>query len=404
MQQSTITQADLETAIRQKSWTGKFSPALEAAYLSYVRQYHVGYLRSTIIPSLFIYNAFLIADYLLVPDSFGLTLMLHLGMVSIWILVVGLSLKNVHGPVVPQLLAVSIPILMIAQIMMVYSASESVAKEQYQYLAIPIVIYMNVVIRPDRRFALGASALITALYSTTLIVGSAPFSVKLVGISTIIAVAYLTLSANARMERDTRHAFLRRLQDEHHRNQSEEAANRDALTGLSNRRHLDSWVNANWERLAQDNISIAIVMLDIDHFKSLNDRHGHTIGDRCLEKVADLLSKNLRDTSDMAVRYGGEEFLVMLTAADLTTAKQFAERVRHALETMSLDIEEECLYLTASFGVMAGPASSHAIEELIEGADSALYNAKLSGRNRVCPPSRLRKKQSGDDKAAAAAL
>ena len=384
MENRSISPADIEMAIQRKSWNTRFAPVMEKAFIDFTRNYHVGFLRTAIIPSLIIYNLFLFADFLLPPSTFNLSVFLHAG-VSIWILIVGGLLKRFSGFVSQQLLAVSIPIVMVMQILTIYVVSHGENAEHYQYLAIPIIVYMNVFLRPEKRFARAASIFITFIYAVAAFVSEASHVVTMFSMYGMIAVAYLTLSANARMERDTRHAFLRHLQDSHSKSQFQEAANKDALTGLSNRRHLDFWIEVNWPGLARDNISVAVIMIDVDHFKAFNDRHGHKCGDRCLEHVAGIIRGNLRQGNDLAVRYGGEEFLVLIAEADVTTARSYAERVRKALETSRLTVGGDDVSITASFGIIAGSARSHSIDELIEAADSGLYAAKLAGRNRIGP-------------------
>lgn len=154
----------------------------------------------------------------------------------------------------------------------------------------------------------------------------------------------------------------------------------DPLTGLYNQRYLMRDLAA---RLAPArDISIALVMIDVDHFKTVNDRWGHPVGDRALRQVADVLRGRVR-LADSVSRYGGEEFAVVMPGASLAEAQTAAERLRMAVEAMNFMPDGATTYpLTISLGV-ATRAPGGSAEQLIAAADQALYVAKRNGRNRV---------------------
>ena len=129
-------------------------------------------------------------------------------------------------------------------------------------------------------------------------------------------------------------------------------------------------------------------MMDIDHFKRLNDRYGHGAGDLCLKRMASILIAELRTASDGAVRYGGEEFLVVLPGLQLVDAMRVAERIRRSVEKATIPNEGIGLggVVTASFGVASASVGELTAAELIAVADTALYVAKEKGRNQVWPP------------------
>jgi len=135
--------------------------------------------------------------------------------------------------------------------------------------------------------------------------------------------------------------------------------------------------------------SLAVVLMDVDHFKQINDRYGHAIGDQALIHVAETLQDNLRD-NDLLGRYGGEEFLMLLPGATLSQAQNVAERCAEALRRNTMPIAgSPAIKLTASFGVSStGEASAIDAHTLIEEADRAMYTAKHQGRDRVVTYSR----------------
>ncbi|MCC5951861.1 MAG: GGDEF domain-containing protein [Acidimicrobiia bacterium] len=161
----------------------------------------------------------------------------------------------------------------------------------------------------------------------------------------------------------------------------------DPLTGVGNRRRLDADLGALLDRSSTDGEnapSVAVVMMDLDRFKDVNDNHGHPAGDRLLREVADILRAEVRP-GDSVYRYGGEEFCLVLPETTLADAAAVAERIRMAVGQHPLPINAtDRLAVTASFGVAAtDPTVEHAREEVVAQADAALYRAKSAGRDRV---------------------
>jgi diguanylate cyclase (GGDEF)-like protein len=164
----------------------------------------------------------------------------------------------------------------------------------------------------------------------------------------------------------------------------ERVSRTDPLTGLANRRQRDSRLADEWERALRSGGPLAVVAIDVDHFKCFNDAHGHSEGDRCLKAVAEMLQAGLRGPIDLAARHGGEEFMLILPGVDRAGAASIAERVRVMVATCSDDpgfaLPEK---VTISLGVAAiHPAPGRSIHELTIAADAALYRAKMAGRNR----------------------
>jgi two-component system cell cycle response regulator len=165
----------------------------------------------------------------------------------------------------------------------------------------------------------------------------------------------------------------------------ERLAHTDPLTQLLNRRALTDRLQQEMERAMRYDATLALLMVDLDHFKAVNDTHGHLVGDDVLRDVARLLRETIR-TTDVAARYGGEEFLVLLPETDDGGAEAFAERIRVAVEAHPFEGSGgAALRLTASLGVAVFPAPRVVTaEDLLVRADAALYRAKADGRNRVC--------------------
>ena len=157
----------------------------------------------------------------------------------------------------------------------------------------------------------------------------------------------------------------------------------DSLTGLNNRREFELRLGVEHARAARYKRALSVLFVDIDHFKQVNDTHGHAAGDAVLKTLADTLRRQLR-TNDVAARYGGEEFVVILTEIDGHRAKELAERLRHAVAAMVFCLPQgREIKLTISIGVSCYPDCAGTPLELVNYADRALYAAKSSGRNRV---------------------
>ena len=163
-----------------------------------------------------------------------------------------------------------------------------------------------------------------------------------------------------------------------------EMALRDGLTGLYNRRYLEDVFTRELHRVERSGKPLAVVMIDIDHFKRFNDQHGHDAGDFVLSAVARAISNNIRP-SDIACRYGGEELAVVLPETTLECARERVEHMRRAIRETNLAHAGQTLPApTASFGVAVYPAHGAKPADLLKAADQALYRAKQEGRDRVC--------------------
>ena len=205
--------------------------------------------------------------------------------------------------------------------------------------------------------------------------------------------AYLLL-ANWRLERESRRSYVITLrevlqgQDLSVRNLELDAlARRDQLTGLANRRAYDFWISSVWAQQSAQHGQLGLIVVDVDRFKAFNDFYGHAAGDRCLQKIALCLREQLRGTTDLVARLGGEEFAILLPGLNEELCADIAERMRAAVQ--HLELPHPGIGPRGLVSISAGVASHAALAEaspsnLFDAADSALYQAKMSGRDRVC--------------------
>jgi diguanylate cyclase (GGDEF)-like protein len=162
------------------------------------------------------------------------------------------------------------------------------------------------------------------------------------------------------------------------------ASRRDPLTGLENRGAIDDAVQHLWAQASRGAERFAVLLIDVDHFKRINDAYGHAVGDQVLEHVASVIAAQARQ-ADSVGRYGGDEFIIVAAQSTLAGAAQAAERLRVAMEAEHIHARASNLRVTLSIGVAASTNEDTAVADVLARADRALYRAKAKGRNRVEP-------------------
>lgn len=180
-------------------------------------------------------------------------------------------------------------------------------------------------------------------------------------------------------------SLLREIETQKQRHvELEYLATTDPLTGMMNRRHFGTLANFQFEEARRSGQPMSVVMFDIDHFKTVNDQFGHRVGDEVLVKVAKAINLSIR-AGDLACRYGGEEFLLLIPDHDLESTLIIADRVRMAIEALSMSVGDEAINITISAGVATLHSEDVDLDGLIERADQRLLKAKTLGRNTVLP-------------------
>lgn len=203
----------------------------------------------------------------------------------------------------------------------------------------------------------------------------------------------VTLFISAILERQERISFLQGLlleyesqERERLNRELERMAHQDALSGLANRRHFDLVLEREWDRLRREEQLLAVLFIDVDHFKPYNDTYGHGAGDACLAAIGSVLAMAARRPGDLAARYGGEEFVVLLPATDVDGAREVAERILDGIDALAMPHAASSVvgHVTVSIGLAVRLPLAHlGPSDLLAEADQALYAAKRAGRHRM---------------------
>ena len=229
------------------------------------------------------------------------------------------------------------------------------------------------------RPALTCVALTIAAFADSALVFELPATVLLRSCGFLVITAVISAMAAWQIERQSRRSFLeRRL--------IAQLAEHDALTGAKNRRVFDEQLTRLWQQAVDDRRPLAILLIDVDHFKNYNDRYGHQAGDIALQQVANAVQAQIHRPLDLLSRYGGEEFAALLYDMDGPQSREIAERMRLAVSALSIEHHGSRVarVVTISIGVAAiQPLGERGPFGALQLADEALYTAKVGGRNNV---------------------
>ncbi|TAK80249.1 MAG: GGDEF domain-containing protein [Aquabacterium sp.] len=339
---------------------------------------------------------FIYSDYHMVPDRWPLAVWLRLGLLLPACLLLAWLIARSTRPAEREWLAMASNLVSGAVGLLVIVPSDSPRAPAYLVSLWIIALYANVVqrLRFPQAIGLGAVTFMAQAWAVQAMPACTAYiavPVTLIGLSTLV----FTLYAGHTLEREERHAWLMGLRQSALQRELarandilHQASRRDTLTGLANRRHFDEFIAQVWERARQDGSPVSVIVVDVDHFKQLNDRLGHLAGDDCLRGIAACLQRCLRRPADLVARIGGEEFAVVLGTTPHEQACQAAERVRGGV------LAEERLQRTGAGGnlpvsISLGVATHYPHAgggtplALMQDADAALYAAKAAGRNCV---------------------
>ncbi len=275
-------------------------------------------------------------------------------------------------------------------------------RENYYFVGLMLILFINFTIFRLRFIwaSLAGLVLLVAFNATILATRAMPDNEIIMANFFLVGTNLFGMVAAYLMEYDSRRSFLlmrllsqsrRRLRGinlnmERINARLDSLARTDELTGLANRRSFYEDFEREWKRARRYGGPITAIMVDIDHFKEVNDRYGHQTGDEYLRRVAGILAGAAKRAGDLVARLGGEEFVLVLPGTTASEAALVAERLRRELQELGLPNVDAptCPKLTISAGVASlRPGDGHTPDDLIQLADKALYRAKEEGRNRV---------------------
>jgi diguanylate cyclase (GGDEF)-like protein len=249
--------------------------------------------------------------------------------------------------------------------------------------------FVNVVMR--LRFFYAAASTVTMLAGAIWFAWRASglmTSEKMIGVSMMALGVMITLTAGYSLEKQERVGYLLLLRSEMQGIELQRLSNMDKLTELPNRRAFEERFETMWNEATAARMPLSAILIDIDHFKVVNDAYGHLYGDEVLRRIALLLPQGLRTQEDFVARFGGEEFVILLPGLRRDLAMVVAERMRSLVEMVGTPIAEttgrQALFSTVSCGVSTCvPDPRRSRDRLLRSADRALYRAKANGRNCV---------------------
>ncbi|MBB3191026.1 GGDEF domain-containing protein [Halomonas cerina] len=383
---------------KRLDWRAEFcDPALEAFFRRSMQAHDACQMRHALWVIACLFLTFSLADYTLVEADEAFTALMAMRL-TVALACALLAMAVWQRPSLAQrTLPINVVCLLtITGLLMTFRLNpEGALLHLASVVSVSMVLYLFVPNRLPWRLA-GNAYLVSGCIVAMLLWSILPSSLlatSLLLMAFVNLLGWMTVNRLGRLQREQFALLLeerntnRRLEVEiAERNLLEERlrhmARIDPLTGVANRRRFFELAEQERRRANRDGTPLSLCMVDIDHFKAINDRHGHAIGDLALTMVAARCQSVLRE-SDIIGRYGGEEFIIALPLANLITARNIAERLRHAICRQPLDVDGLCLPLTITIGISRVDDSETGLEESLQRADRALYAGKASGRNRV---------------------
>ena len=373
-----------------------FVPAVESLFEQETGAARVRHLIHSGILAMLLANFYLLSDAQIIPDIFRYAILQHIVTTAAYSIVLFATARQLRPRLREAAQGVCVTSALLGTMLLLFS-SHSPQRFALCISYVMFIIYVNVVVRLRLGWCIAFSVIATgaALAAIVLTPNLSNGLRELTGLSLLTVTAF-TLHANYTIEAGERRAFLLSLDQRLCAEQLAEYNERlstlsatDWLTGAANRRGLERYLAQSWALAARSGQPLALLMIDVDHFKLFNDHRGHPAGDACLTLLAALTAKKLRGDNDFLARYGGEEFAVVLPDVSLPDAIVAAERIRQAVEDISVahGAPGAGPWITVSIGAASAlPVEGGCPEHLISTADAALYAAKQAGRNRVMPP------------------
>ncbi len=378
------TLAEIERAIASGVYTLRFNRALERRYQADTLKSRLRFITVVGIGGALVYNLFLISDWLTLNDVFGYVAAGRLLLITpLFIALLVLCQRfNQRWAVETAAACGTVASSLMPLVVMIYSHSPY--RLHYQLGMLLIMVYCTMIQQlPTRLASVAMLCMLMIQLITTYLADFLDFRIWQANALLFMSTVALLLMASYFQERSSRLSYLFALRGKLLRLQLLKIARTDALTQLHNRRYQGEVMAAVWHKAAATPVSVAVILLDIDHFKAYNDNYGHLQGDTCLERVSQAVQQAAQAHNALAFRFGGEELLVLQVEADIGQARALGEALRRAIAALAIPhpVLGEGARVTVSLGIATAMAPHTGVDTLIAEADGALYDAKHAGRD-----------------------
>ena len=376
--------AQVEQAIASGVRTLRFDGDLERRYEADTHQQRLQLLTTIGIIGGLVYNVFMFSDWLTLHDMFAYVALGRVFLITPMIIGLLVLLQHVKSRWALETVAATGTVVASLMPLVVMIYSDSPYRMHFQLGMVLIMVYCTMIQQMPLRYAAVAMlCMVVIQLVTTYLAHFADFIIWQSNALLFVLTAALLLMASYFMERGKRLSYLFSLRGGLLQKQLMRLARTDSLTQLFNRRYQGEVLTHVWEQAQATPTAVAIILLDIDHFKAYNDSYGHLQGDACLKRLSEAVQQTAEDAGALVFRFGGEEILVLLVDADPSRARVVAEALQAAVA--ALHIEHPALgegaRVTISLGIAAATAPQTSADALIGSADSALYAAKHAGRD-----------------------
>jgi diguanylate cyclase (GGDEF)-like protein len=385
----------IDESLVQPWWKLRFAEPLETIYQNHIE--HQKWRQSNIVGGLclLIFNSGAILDYIIRPEAIWISIFLRIVVGTIPCALLFWCTRYVRSHRMRDGM-VATGLLIIAAVINVLLTIRGAPAMRQAFSIGLLVIVINIVMQLPLAFAIVCNFGVFAINTAFLLMMNLPtVGDRHLAMMFITVASAITLLAAFRLDMALRRFYLvllrEKLRHEEVRRENQ-ALNTysytDTLTGIANRRRLDEAMRNAWQTSLDTETPLALLIIDIDHFKRYNDTFGHPAGDACLARVAQAVAGATRTGLDLAARMGGEEFAVLLIDCDAAGARIVAERIHHAVSGHVTDLAAPPRLepqVTVSIGLaFSRPSAGGSVEDFIQAADDALYQAKQNGRNQTC--------------------
>lgn len=385
--------AEVDRTIASRFRSLRFSAELESRYEAETLEQRRQFLTAVGITGGIIYNLFMVSDWLSLNDMFVYVALGRVFLITPLFIFLTVIVLRAKTRAVVEAAAGTGTVLCSLMPLVAMVFSESPFRLHYQLGMLLIMVYCTVIQQlPVRYSAVAMAFMLTFQLVTTYIADFADFQIWQANALLFVSTVALLLMASWFLEHGSRLSYLFALRGRLLQKQLLELARIDSLTQLFNRRFQGEVLGSVWSRAADGPMNVAVILLDIDHFKSYNDNYGHLQGDTCLRLLSGVIQRTAHKADALTFRFGGEEILVLMTHAHPAQARALAENLRSAVS--ALNVPHPALgagaKVTISLGVAVADAPQISAEALIAMADKALYAAKREGRDCLrCAPAEV---------------